>query len=117
AGPKTPAQADDLLPAFRAKIWTIIREEQQVFEVPFPPVARIIGHPPRKQPILARLRPKSARLKNSEWAGILCRPIFPCVTENISNPFCLLHFCRYLQRRSRLRKSTMSYALKRRWCS
>jgi len=30
AGPKTPAQADDLLPAFGAKIWTISREERQV---------------------------------------------------------------------------------------
>jgi hypothetical protein len=34
--------------------------------------ARIIGHPPQKQPIPARLRPKSARLKKSERAGILC---------------------------------------------
>src|SRR6185369_1072483 len=113
-----PAQSDDLLPAFGAKIWTIIREERQFYEVPFRSAARIIGHSRRKQPISARLRPKSARLKNSERAGILCRPIFPCVIENISNPFCLLHFCRYSRRfQSRLRKSTMLFVRKRRSCS
>ena len=33
AGPKTPAQPDDLLPALGTKVWTIIREERQVSEV------------------------------------------------------------------------------------
>jgi hypothetical protein len=30
AGPNTPAQTHELVTAFRAEIWTIIREERQV---------------------------------------------------------------------------------------
>ena len=71
AGPNTPAQPDDLLPALGTKVWSIIREKRQVVRS-FLPAARIIGDPGRKQPIPAQLRPKSARLKNSERAGILC---------------------------------------------
>jgi hypothetical protein len=56
AGPHTPAQAHDLLTAFRTKIWTIMCEERQS--------PRIINNPEQKQPISGQMRPKSARLKN-----------------------------------------------------
>jgi hypothetical protein len=74
AGPDTPAQAHDFRTAFRTKIWMIIREERQS--------SRIIDNSREKQPIREQMRPKSARLKNFGRAGILCRPIFLCVTQN-----------------------------------
>src|SRR4029079_7716613 len=67
AGPETPAQPHDLRAAFRAKIWTIICEERQR--------VRIIVNSRKKQQFIEQKRPKSARLKNSGRAGILCRPI------------------------------------------
>ncbi len=89
AGPDTPAQAHDFGAAFRAEVWTIIREERQVCEdlsLTSPPDYRLI-----KQPISRPQRRKSARLKNLSQTGILCRPNFPCNT-NIFTKFCWLRF-------------------------
>src|SRR6185369_12230274 len=54
-------------PHSEQKIWTIICEERQS--------VRIIANSRKKQPLGWQKRPKSARLKNSGRAGILCRPI------------------------------------------